>query len=645
MTYAVNQKLNSYPQASTGLNSQGFSSQQLQELNGETIKQGIVDNTVVRNLSDEGEEKNKWLDKILLLPTWVAMILAMEKFNTACKGTFEESLIGKVSAWGEKIGQKTPFLDKFGEKVASWNNSFRTKIVPKSKILSTVFNTPTVSENTGAKMIGGGTKFEIAGDAVQRLLEKVTEDGKVNLDKFGITLEEYQELKQNSHKPENIKKLIEIFEKQDKNDYFAKTKVGKIPFSKKICGETKYLSEVIPGAHKLLDSKLYYSSYVNKLKAFESGNKTFLGKKLPAAMLRVVEGITNGTAGGKIAIFMAAMFIAGSIKDAINAPRRDKVSTFAESNVNGIGFYLLIPFCMRILNGFGGLKYLGMSKEKVEEYRKVLHEFNKKADAAGFASKNEYKAARKELKGMLKGDLKGFKNALYAPFRRAAKILTVGLETPRPFSYTAINEAEGMLAKAKRIFKNEKWWTLQKGLGFLRAPLVMFLIAPPFVNLATRASHLVFGRPKKSLLDKEKPEKEKQQIPQPVMLQPQAQIPEPSQAQPASPMQPVQRENLIDMYKAKNNVSFSGRNDVTTSPETSQNVPQEEVTQATLQKEPGDEVSQAAPQEPVRTYIPSSEGVKIDPNKAKEQDDKISAAFKKASIAEKVANQNIHHKK
>lgn len=640
MTYAVNQKINSYPQTSTGL-----SSQQLQELNGETIKQGIVDNTVVRNLSDEGEEKNKWLDKILLLPTWAAMIWAMEKFNTSCKGTFEESLIGKVSAWGEKIGQKTPFLDKFGEKIASWNNSFRTKIVPKSRILSTAFNTPTISENTGAKMIGGGTKFEIAGDAVQRVLEKVTEDGKINLDKFGITLEEYQELKQNSHKPENIKKIIEIFEKQGKEECFEKTKVGKIWFSKKIFGEPKYLSEVIPGAHRFMDSKLYYSSYVNKLKAFESGNKTFLGKKLPAAMLRVVEGITNGTAGGKIAIFMAAMFIAGSIKDAINAPKGDKVSTFAESNVNGIGFYLLIPLCMRILNGFGGLKYLGMGKEKVEEYRKALLEFNKKADAGGFASRIEHKAAKKELQGMLKGDLKGFKKVLYAPFRRAAKILAVGLEMPRPFSYTAVTEAEGMLAKTKRILKNEKAWALQKGLGFLRAPLIMFLVAPPFVNLATRASHLVFGRPAKSLLDKEKPEKEKQQIPQPVMPQPQAQVSGPSQAQPTSPMQPVQRENLIDMYKAKNNVSFSGRSDVTTPPEVSQNAPQGEVTQTTSQGEPREDISQATSQEPVRTYVPSSEGVKIDPNKTKEQNDKISAAFKKARIAEKVANQYIHDKK
>lgn len=499
MTFSVNQKINSYPQSYTGL-----SDSQLQQIEAEKIKQGIANNTVVKNFNDK-EEKNKHLDKILLLPLWFVMARSMGLFNTLCAGKYEESLIGRIGDLCESIGEKVPFLDKIGKPVDSFKETLKTKIVNKSKILSAAFNTPTMPENSGAKMMYGGTKVEIASDAIQRVLEKITEDGKTNLDKFGISLTEFEELKKHPHKPENIKKLIEIFEKQGPNAYCE------IPWEIPMTGIK--LNKIHPKAV----NKFYYSSYANKLRAFENGNKTFIGKKLPGTMLRVIEGITNGTAGGKFAVFMAAMFIAGSIKDAINAPKGDKVSTFAESNVNGIGFYMLMPFCIGLLHKFGGLKYIGMSKEKVENYRKALEEFNKKAVSGSFVNKAEYNTAKNELKDMLKGDAKilktdafgtkmtkWFKDALNKPLRRAAKIVTVGIEVPKPFSAVAIEKGEKFWkTKFPRIINGEKWYTLQKGLGFLRFPLIAFAISPPFINLATRASHLVFGRPAKSLLDKE----------------------------------------------------------------------------------------------------------------------------------------------
>lgn len=607
MSYPINQKINPYPQTSTGI-----ANPQLQDLDG--VKKGISNNTVVKGITNN-DEKNKNLGHILTLPIWGAMAWAMEKFNNACKGSFDESLVGKVSSWAEKKGakieNKTAFLDRFTNRIGALKESFMTKVVPRSRILNAFFNTPTKPEFSGALMMYGGTKSEISADAAQKL-EKYTEDGKIHLEQFGLTPEEFKEITKKSSEPKNIKKLIEIFEKQGKDTHFE------LPWEIPMTGIK--LNKFFPKA----TTKIYWSSYVNKLKVFNNGNKTFLGKKLPNAMLRTIEGITNGTAGGKFAILMAAMFIGDAIRDSINAPKGDKISTFAESNINGIGFYLLMPFCMGIMHKLGGLKYLGMNEEQVKAYREALKNFNEKATSGVFSNKAEYKAARKELQEMLKGEISGsktaqfFKNLVYKPLKKAANVLTVGLEVPKAFNPKAINPEAKLGEKLARIFRYEKSYTLKKGLGFLRAPLVMLAIAPPFLHLATKASHLIFGKPAKSLLDDETKKEEQPKNPI-VPINPQQPRIQSNQA-----MQPLNqnmemnkiidygpRQNLVDLYK-QNPVEHK---------------------EAPVQKEY------------LRTYnyMPSSAPVKIDPNANRAQDEKTEKAFKKADIAEKAANQYTPH--
>ena len=69
---------------------------------------------------------------------------------------------------------------------------------------------------------------------------------------------------------------------------------------------------------KALERKVYPSELINKLNCLneqsiigDTKDLSRLGKVAPKAFLRVVEGLTNGTAGGRVAIAMQAMCFGG----------------------------------------------------------------------------------------------------------------------------------------------------------------------------------------------------------------------------------------------------------------------------------------------------------------------------------------------
>lgn len=700
MSYPINQKVNPYiMQPSTGLNNglnsgSGFNPAQLQDIDEEKIKKGVVNNSVLKGVSDD-EEKNKFLPVILMFPVWGAMVWAMDKFNKACRGSYEKSLVGKVGNWSEKVGNNAFFQSSFMKNIEKSLSSIKSfmigKVVPKSKILSSFVHTPTKPSNNMVLMMANGKiGAEISSNAIQ-LIEKGIKSGSVSLKQLGISEQELEELTKNSHTPENIKKIIGICEKQGKDASFEITKrwnPRNIPLiGKKIFKKDIYLSEIIPG---MRSKTVHFSEFTNKLKAFNNGNKTWLGKSLPKSMLRVIEGLTNGTAGGKLAVLAAAYFVADAIKNTINAPKKDKISTFTENNAYNLGWYMTMPLAISIMHRFGGLKYIGMSKENVEAYRKSLKEFNQKAKENGFANKAEYNQAKKALTNMLKGDTKlalkadgagktiwkSLTNIVHKPLKFAARILTVGLETVRPF---VPKNASG----TGKFFK-ELLFNLKSGAGYPMRFLVFGVAISPFLaKFFAQGSHLVFGKPAKSVLDEDKePEKEKE-TPQVIGI-PQQEVQ--NQAKPVSAIQPLQqnknlsdnqltpmqRENLIDMYKANKdynqvnpiqnenitstdnlNAGYSQINPVQNdnlsnaySTNTSYNQMNSIQNDNLLDKYKtvNTKYKQMTknPHEPARIYIPSSEGVKIDPNQNRKQDDKVTAAFNKADIAEKIANQYVH---
>jgi hypothetical protein len=601
MDYTINQKINSYPQASTGL-----SQEQLEKLNGESLKNGISQNGIVKGLGEDAE-KTPWLAPVLTLPVWMAMALGMDKFNSACGGEYEKSLIGKVAHWGEKVGNnslfQSPFMKKAEETFLTSTNFIKNNIISKSKILSAFFHTPSQPKNSMVLTMSKGTVAEIANEAANRL-KRYTKDGTINLEKFGLSKPEFEKLIKNPHTTEGIKNLIEFCEKQDPSKTYKITQIGKIPFAK-----NKYISEFLPITHKLFDYKINFSEYANKLKAFNNTNKTWLGKILPKATLKVVEGITNGTAGGKLAILIAAFFVADALKDAIHAPKEDKIKKFAESNIYNLSFYLTMPLGISLMHRLGGLKYIGMSKEQVEKYREKLTKFNTAVKNREY-DLNQYKAEKKILKDMLKGDtkilrtdsakikfLKGLKNIIHKPLKFAAKILTTGLENIQAYIPKNSSSLGEFVKNIGSKFKS--------GIGYpIRFLLFLLVISPALAKAGAKMSHLIFGRPTKSVLDEEEPKAETKEKIQTSLATPKLTtqpIENTNQNLILSSNEPYQKENLIDMYKHTDKSS-----PVTTT------------------------------QESVRTYIPSSDGVKIqeEPN-AKEQQAAmaINKSFKSEDIA------------
>lgn len=622
MSYPINQNLKpyQYPQSSTGINSP-----QLQNIDGDKVKQGIVNNSVLKGVGNDKEE-SPFSPKVMLMsiPIWAAMCFGMNKFNAACSGNYkDDSLLGKISSWGDRVSERFPYFEKIGNYIETKHNYFIENIVPKSKILTAFFNTPSKPESSMVTPMAKGTVSEVGSDAVKQLEFYFKDGHEVTLnngDKINATT--FKSISANSH--DKIKEIIEICEKVDeelKKKPYLKTKTWEIPFSKKIFKESKYLSELIPGLHGVLDKNILFSSIANKLKTFKNPTGTsYLGKNLPRATMRIMEGLTQGTAGGKIAIFFAATFIGDALLKSIKAPKKDKVSTFMENNVYNLGWYLTMPLALKIMHGVGGLQYIGMTPEQVKKYRDKLVEFNSHAHPetgeSSFASKEAFESAKKTLKTELKAikqSGEGSKNILYKPFKFLGTALTVGLENIKPYIKPNANWAEKSISK---------FWPKTKGIvgGVSRFAIFMFVISPPLAKIFAKSSDFIFGKPAKSVLDEGEEEKNEtanmppqvtiakpqfNQTAQTQMIQPMHQNNNLGYNQNDQQMTPIKRENLIDMYKPDNS---------------SKNI-------------------MSAPQEPVRTYIPSSEGVKVDDSD--KNDDKLNNALKKANSADKLASKFV----
>lgn len=635
MSYPINQRFNPNQQPSMGVNAP-----QVQNVNTDTVAQGITQNSVLKGVGNSNDDK-PWMTPLLTVPVGIGMVYGMDKFNKACSGEYTKSLVGRVGSFGQRIGEKVPYIDSFFEKVAKGYNSLKAKIIPKSRILSAFSYAPSVPKSHMVLMMANGTKAEVASDAVQKLTEHVKKGGTlVPLDgsKFNKTvMEKYlEDLSKEAHTQEGIEKVIQLCEKQGLKATTKIENICKIPFSK-----GKYLSDYITQI-KGLGREINFSEYTNKLKALTRPEfastvtkPNFLGKNLPKAMIRVLEGLTNGTAGGKVAVLMGAYFVADAIKKAIDAPsgNGEKRKTFAENMIYNVGWYLTMPLGISIMHRLGGFQYIGMGKGKAEitaklkEFRSALTSFNEKAAKGGFAKRDEYKKELDVIKSMLKGDTKlseakglgkvskGLLNVIYKPLKAAARILTVGLEGVRPYiKDVKPATTSGKIAK----FIKEIPYNFKRGAGYpMRFGVFMFLIAPPLAKLAAKGSHIIFGKPTKSVLDEGKEPEQKKEA-QPLIIPQQNTV---SQQVPQGMIQanqqnaglannqilPVQKENLVGNSVNQRNVMTS-----------------------------------AAPQ---RSYIPSENGIVVTHNQEidKDKGDKINQALSKANSAETAAGKYLKH--
>lgn len=246
--------------------------------------------------------------------------------------------------------------------------------------------------------------------------------------------------------------------------------------------------------------------------------KTGLDKKVPKSMLGkflakynnlVLEGATNRVAGGKFVALMQAAYLADVLYKTAKADGAgEKVKTFAERFTEMIAFFVAMPFAIQLMHKVGGLQYAGMTKQQVEAYRQHLKIHNDKAMAAGFKDKAAWKASKDALKTELNA---GVKNPITKLFKRIGRVVSVGLEQIRPYDTKAVTR-NGVWEKIKDLFRHPKFGMKQMAGYPMRIILGMFMILPFLSKIAVKGSHLLFGKPKNSLLDEGK-EPEKTQTP------------------------------------------------------------------------------------------------------------------------------------
>ena len=629
MSNPINTKINPYQQQFAG------PGQQIQ-IDPEKLKQG-VNNTPVGKVA---KQDNPAVMVGLTIPIWLGLSQLMSKFNHSCadqldaKGQKLPNTLDKIGNFGDKIGQhkvfNNPVTDKIGGFWSNTSNFMRTKVINKSAVLRAFFDTPSVPTNNMVKTMAKGTIAEVANDAVTAIA-KYTDSGK-DLEKVAeLGFKNYEKVMKDPRA--HIDEIIEVCTKQSK----ACLKSGEPAF----VDMTKKGS--LQPVRNLFGRKIYWSEIKNKmtaLKGLENPNQaTAIGKILPKTSIRVLEGLTNGTAGGKFAILMQAYFLADAVVKTYKAPKGEKGKTFAENIIYNVGWYMTMPFGINLMHKFGGLQYTGMSKARVSKYRQAVEQFNEKAKVNGFADKAEYDAAKKSIKDMLSGKAAAVKIAeakdaghilkgstvskfYHKPLKWAGRVLTVGLEDLRGFTKANDSNFVKDLKNVNFKMKNIAGYPVRFG-------IFMFAIAPFLGKLCAKASHLVFGRPTKSVLDEEKPEAKVPQAPAgqvvtaPVVAQnPQVQTPTPTPI-------PNQVKPGGSLLKGQAQSAATASATAVTNPVVAKQTPA-----------PQQNVQAQKTPTPVKTYsyIPSSAGVVIQPNAAQaSKNDKVDSAFNKANISEQAA--------
>lgn len=366
---------------------------------------------------------------------------------------------------------------------------------------------------------------------------------------------------------------------------------------------------------------------VKKLGLDKKLPKTAFGKGLLKYSNMILEGATNRVAGGKLVAIMQAGYLADVIYKTVKTEGGggEKFKSFMERFTEMISFFVCMPFALKLMHHIGGLQYIGMDKEAVKKYREAYEIHKAKSYGAQFKDKAAWRASRDNLKQMRNA---GIKNPFTKLLKSIGRTVTVGLEQITPY-YKKPFAREGVMSKIKDLFKHPKFGMKQMAGYPMRIILGMMILLPMFNKIAVKGSHLLFGKPKKSILDEGKEEEKakdmKSQPLPPQQLQQSNQLKQTPQTQTVT-QQTTQnttntQSNLLDKYKnGQNNTS---KTTTTTTTTTTTNVDKKDDKKQT---------------EPVRTYIPSPVGVQVQSNEDLSAAD---AALRRAEGAEKLALQTL----
>lgn len=452
---------------------------------------------------------------VAVIATWLGLSAGLEAYSKACSGKYEDSLVKKAANLGDNIQNSKVIQNKPVQTVLKgFNNVGKAgkKAVQNSAILRAMKDTPTMPEWSLVKTQMFNQKQEVVQDFI-----RITEALKLHsaeapkLEDLGPNSKEIEMLK----KTFNVQKISQISETEAVNqillDRLGKTQEEIKKFQamgaastqavkKEIFKEMgidaeklklikddvygKYINDVKAAAGKVkgkvkmgaghynwmgpltkpFERTIGCDEIFNKLHSMSDGAKTGTGRFMSKAMQMLHRGITFG--GGKLGalIFIAPLLVELGV-NVKKADRDQKIGTAANGFVENISWVFTFPLALKIMHSIGGIKNAGMGKEKVEQYRKLVNEFNKKVDTEivkdgvkmpnlnTFKTKQEYDIARSVVEKQLK-ELKTVKNQNI--FTRGLRKLA-GCITPdlcRLNSYRNSNIAVNTARKIPAFFRN-----------------------------------------------------------------------------------------------------------------------------------------------------------------------------------------------
>ncbi len=581
------------------------------------------------NMASDFIHSNAGMVTALTIPTYAGFYAAQHYANKALHKDYDKTYLSKMGKWGDSVAESGLYKNTIGKvsqffrSTGGWINE---KVIQKSNILR-AFTTPARAEWEMARSQSAGARGFSALD-ITMLMDDFVNAKTAGLPKnataaeiaaardaishkyFGFDSAKLLEIKSNPVSKESTEMLHSALQRA--------ASTGERIQIKKLFG---FLPQ--PG---FLNRDVPFQELLNKHKAMNSScnsAKSGLGKLLPKLPLSGLEGSTCGAFGGKLVILLGAIFMAQAMNESRKAEKGDKIKRFAEELVSLVSFLVTIPLAAITMYGIGGLKYTGMSKEQVKAYHTALDELNKKNLAGGFANKEAWKKAVKDVKKMSANPTKNtFLKIVHAPFRFIGKALGIGLDFVKPYKHAT--EAKTFGESASRFASKAGGFTKAYGGGISRIIIGMMVLMPFFSNIAVKGSHLIFGKPKKSILDEGKEETPKESNPQ---------MSKPNSPQAAQFTHPTARpamnnkSNALNLHYPQGNlVDFTKRNALNNGSISAAGLSASADTKKTAQPEI------------TRTYIPSDEPVQIVlQNQEVDVDQKLASAYAKSNYAIKHA--------
>lgn len=600
----------------------------------QNVQQAVSETQLGNRVKNSSEMGQSPYTVPVTLATWYAIAQGMDKFGEKCNGEYEKSILGKITDGADKISNAVTenkivksragrFFNRIYKSVQSYTD--RVTNNPKNRILYALRNTHTRPECKLVIAPAAGVDGFLVMDTTKTVFEEFLKPAKeaIQLRQYGKDqkyINNFLEKIKNLTKKEKLQKLqleeLQFFGYSEADiagksaDELAKllreAKIKGLGF-KDAAQYEKFLSEEYTLSHMkelkdilrngnqnlkiliwkkdgalgkitnhLFGRELGISELANKFEMLTTGAKTKFGKFAGKAFAYLTEGCTNRFAGGKVAVLMQAFIFADMFIHTAKAPKGEKGKTLVERFVNDFTYFLALPLGIGLMHMAGGLKYAGMTKEQVKAYRENLKFLNENRKNY---SKKGYDLRKKVLDRQLKA---GVKNPFVKLIKKAANLLTIGLERTKPYiSKDKFNL--NFLRKSKYFGHN--------ALGYIiRFAIPMCMLSPLFAKWTTTAAHKIFGRPTNSVLDEDKESDETETQDQTgIHNQVSAQDTQPAvSVQDTAQQQPFTQRNNPQDYKSDTNLikmTINGQK------------------AAETEQDPNKEY------EPARTYIPSPRGI------------------------------------